>query len=447
VRSKRARFLVPVWTAALVLGVAGPASALPRSAPAVSTAAESTLPAGVPTPPVPSRKSDVPGVARVQPAPVGAPMAPASRVRELVDKRTATASYYQLSDGRTEAELSSSPVHYRDPQGAWQPIDTTVRASARSGFRFANQSNTYASFFGDGSDSLVRFEQGGHQLSIGLVGPRRVLTPVQRDNTVSFPRALPDADVVYRVTPEELKEEIVLARAPKDPTFTFSVDLGGLQARQLPDGSVAFLRPSGEGEPLYVMPRPFMADATASAATPPGTAFSEKVSQTVSQAGSQLTVTLRADAGWLADPGRRYPVVIDPTIKIEPTPTQSQDVRIYSGSPTTNFDGSWPLSVGTTSSAVYRSLVSFPLTGVPAGTVLDSAQLKLYYDQTHTDWQYNVPIEAHRVTARGRRARRRGRRWPPGSTRRCRPTSSRSTTGTRGRPRSPERGRTRRTPR
>jgi len=398
VKSKRARFLVPVWTAALVLGVAGPASALPRSAPAVSTAAESALPAGVPTPPVPSRKSDVPGVARVQPAPVGAPMAPASRVRELVDKRTATASYYQLSDGRTEAELSSSPVHYRDPQGAWQPIDTTVRASARSGFRFANQSNTYASFFGDGSDSLVRFEQGGHQLSIGLVGPRRVLTPVQRDNTVSFPRALPDADVVYRVTPEELKEEIVLARAPKDPTFTFSVDLGGLQARQLPDGSVAFLRPSGEGEPLYVMPRPFMADATASAATPPGTAFSEKVSQTVSQAGSQLTVTLRADAGWLADPGRRYPVVIDPTIKIEPTPTQSQDVRIYSGSPTTNFDGSWPLSVGTTSSAVYRSLVSFPLTGVPAGTVLDSAQLKLYYDQTHTDWQYNVPIEAHRVT-------------------------------------------------
>ncbi len=391
-------FFVAVSALALVAGVAVPASSAPRSAaspPAASTAAQPT----VSSPPVASRKSDVNGVPRVQPAPVGRPAAAATRVRELPGRRTATGKFFELSDGRAQAELSSAPVHYRDANGDWQPIDTSVRASTRPGFRLGNESNTFASFFGGSSDSLVRFEQGGRQLSIGLAGARRALAPVASGNAVRFPGALPGADVVYRVTSEELKEEIVLAREPKDPAFTFTVDLGGLRARQRPDGSIAFLRASGEGEPLYVTPKPFMTDAAADPSSPVGKTFSDKIGQSVTQDGSRLTITLRPDAAWLADPARKYPVVIDPTIKIEPTPTQSQDVRIYSGSPTTNFDGSWPLSVGTTSSAVYRSLVQFPLAGVPAGTVLDSAQLKLYYDQTHTDWQYNVPIEAHRANA------------------------------------------------
>src|SRR5207248_595251 len=38
----------------------------------------------------------------------------------------------------------------------------------------------------------------------------------------------PRVDLVYRVTPQELKEEIVLAAAPADPAFTFTVDTAGL---------------------------------------------------------------------------------------------------------------------------------------------------------------------------------------------------------------------------
>ena len=399
--SKPGCFVVPVCAVALVLGVTAPASAVPGSTPSARAVpgAAGSAPVRVSSPPVKPRALDVDSVPRQQPAPVGQPMPPATRVRELVGKRTATGSYYELSDGRTQAELSSAPVHYRDAQGVWQPIDTTVRASARPGFRLGNESNTFASLFGASSDALVRFEQGGRQLAVGLAGPRRPLAPVSRANTVTFPGAVPGGDVVYRVTPQELKEEIVLARAPKDPTYTFTVDLGGLLARQRADGSIAFWRASGEGEPLYVMPRPFMTDAAPDPSSPVGRALSAKVSQSVTQDGSRLTVTVRADPTWLADPARKYPVVIDPTIKIEPTPSQSQDVRIYSGSPTSNFDGSWPLSVGTTSSYLYRSLVQFPLTGVPAGTTLDSAQLKLYYDQTHTTYAYDVPIEARRVTA------------------------------------------------
>jgi hypothetical protein len=92
-------------------------------------------------------------------------------------------------------------------------------------------------------------------------------------------------------------------------------------------------------------------------------------------------------------------VVIDPTIKIQPTVSQSQDVMILSDSATSNFDGSWRLSVGTTSTGVARSLLKFPLSTIPAGTNQDSAQLQVDYDQDHTTSGTTVTVEAHRATA------------------------------------------------
>jgi RHS repeat-associated protein len=142
-----------------------------------------------------------------------------------------------------------------------------------------------------------------------------------------------------------------------------------------------------------------MTDSADDPSSPHGKVWSDKVTQSVTQQGSRIQVTVRADAAWLASPQRKYPVVVDPTIKIEPTPTTGQDTMILSDAPTTNYNSSWRLSVGTTDTGAARSLVKFPLTGVPPGTQLDSAQLKLYYDQTHTTYAYDVPIEARRVTA------------------------------------------------
>src|SRR6266542_2855413 len=108
---------------ALVAGVAVPASAAPTPAPAAPAAPAAAAPSDRARPvvagaPVKPRALDVGGVPRQQPAPVGRAMPAASRARELVGRRTATGSYYELSDGRTEAELSAAPVHYRDARGA-----------------------------------------------------------------------------------------------------------------------------------------------------------------------------------------------------------------------------------------------------------------------------------------------------------------------------------------
>jgi len=70
------------------------------------------------------------------------------RVKELTSRRTANAKYFQLSDGRVQAEVSQVPVHYRDANGAWKPIDLTVRSDSQGGYALANTSNAYTSRFG-----------------------------------------------------------------------------------------------------------------------------------------------------------------------------------------------------------------------------------------------------------------------------------------------------------
>ena len=321
------------------------------------------------------------------------------RVKELTSRRTANAKYFQLSDGRVQAEVSQVPVHYRDANGAWKPIDLTVRSDSQGGYALANTSNAYTSRFGEKSDRLVRFESGGRHIELGLAGPPSTVTPTADGSTVTYRGAASGADVVYEVTPTTLQEDFILGKAPAAPfSVTVTVKTGGLVAQQVGDGSIAFTGRDG-GRVVFVMPAPYMFDAKDDAKSDVGKVMSRKVAQTLTQHGSTAEITITPDAGWLADAARVYPVTIDPTIKIQPVPSDGQDVEIYSGATGTNYNNTYQLKVGTESTNMWRSLVQFPLTGIPTGTPIDDAQLQLYYSQTHWDWSYDVALEARRVTA------------------------------------------------
>jgi hypothetical protein len=323
-------------------------------------------------------------------APAGRrPSGPARRVKELTAKRTANQRLFALSDGRVQAELSGAPQNYLDAKGAWQPIDTRIVRVDRPGFAYGNQTNAFQSLFGTRSDRLVGFEGGGGRVSVGLLGSSRVLAPTVAGDTVTYRDALAGgADLEYEVTREALKERIVLDGPPADPTFSFGLRLQGVRARPGADGSIGFYPADGDGGLLFSMPKPFMTDATDDPSSPYGKAFSDQVTQTISQHDSSVQVTVHADPAWLSNPDRKYPVVVDPTIKIAPTPSQSQDVMLLSDSPSSNFEGNGRLSVGATATGIARSLIKFDLSTIPANTALVTAQLQLHYDQTHTTNSY-----------------------------------------------------------
>jgi len=326
------------------------------------------------------------------------------RVRELTARRTADTRVYQLSDGRLQAAVSAVPVNYQDSRGRWQPIDTTVAPSTRPGYAYGSTSNTFRSFFGTTPGRLVRFEApGGGWLEVGLDGAHAG-RPRAAGNTVTYPGVVPGAGLEYQVTPDALKESITLASPSAAASYSYTIRVGGgLIPWQRRGGQVVFSRGEPGSPPVLVLPAPFMTSARKDASSPYGRVRSPQVAQHVTwdPAARTLRVTVSADAAWLHQPGREFPVVIDPTIEIAPTPAGAQNTMIISdaGESTTNYSTSWRLSVGTDAGGASRALVKFPLTGIPAGTQIDSADLRLYYDQNFGTMTSNEAIEADQATS------------------------------------------------
>ncbi|MFE6588866.1 DNRLRE domain-containing protein [Streptomyces sp. NPDC057781] len=338
--------------------------------------------------------------------PKGKAAAEPKRVKELKERRTPHARYWQLSDGRIQSEVSSVPDAYPTGQGkerAWKPIDSEVTDTGRKGFDKANTTNLAHTYFSSRPGELVRFElDEGHWVSLGLKDPAaKKLTPVTDGNTVTYKNAFGEgADLQYTVGNGSVKEGIVLRERPATaPVYEFTLDTHGLKAKAQDNGSIALYSESaGPGRPELVIPAPFMTDSKKDASSPYGTKSSDAVQQKLTGKDGSYEVSLRPDAKWLTADARQYPVTVDPTITIAPTPSQSEDVMISSDGPADNYDGSWRLSVGNTTTGSSRALLRFGLAGIPAGTKVDNAELKLYYDQTHTTGAEEVALEAHRAT-------------------------------------------------
>ena len=319
----------------------------------------------------------------------------AKPVKELTDKRTANASFFQMSDGSVQEQLSAAPTHYRDAKGVWQDIDASVRPVSHGGFTEGAVGNSFQTYFGSSAADLVRVESGGGFVQVGLDGAK-VSAPKVSGNTVTYAGALPGADVVYRTGPDGVDESIVLSGAPAGAaSYSFSVKLGGLSPRQLADGAIAFYG-SESADPVFVIPAPYMADAKPDVNSPYGFAYSPKVTQTmaVDAVAGVLRVTETPDAAWLAAKDRVYPVTVDPTIVVSSTSSTAANVMILADSPSTNYQSNWRMSVGTTATGAARSLVKFVMPAVPAGTTITSADLRLYYDQTFTTGSNTVPMQA-----------------------------------------------------
>ncbi|MFF3288094.1 DNRLRE domain-containing protein [Streptomyces sp. NPDC003023] len=334
--------------------------------------------------------------------PKGEKLPPAQRVKELTERRTPQARFWQMSDGQVQAELSAEPVDYRAGK-SWKPIDTTVTATDAKGFGFANTSNTARSWFGaDASDGrLLKFQAGadGPAVTLGLEGAAKGVVPTAKGDTVVYKDVAPGgADLEYRVGPGRVKENIVLAEAPSGPvSYTFTLDAGGLTPKARKDGSIALF---GElpNTPVMVIPAAFMTDAKKSASSPYGYEYSTQVRQQLVRDGKGWKIRVTPDAKWLAAKQRQYPVRIDPTITITPDASASQDTMVLSDQPGVNFNNSWKLSAGKTDTGISRSLIKFPLDEIPAGTKIDAARLEMYFDQSHTTNGNDVTMEAHRAT-------------------------------------------------
>ncbi|MDQ0416810.1 RHS repeat-associated protein [Croceifilum oryzae] len=326
------------------------------------------------------------------------------RVKELVEQRKINAKFYELSDGRIEAEISSDPVHYRDSDGKLQDIQNDISKAKQKGYVYSNEKNQFKTHFSDRANELVKITSGKHAISMGLKNPdKSKVAPTVKGNMISFPDVWNKSKIEYQTENSKVKERIVLNEKPESNVFDFVLEMGDLEPKLQSDGSVLFVDKGDVG--VFKIPKPFMYDSKKEEDSPYGYAWSHDVKQEIVQVDGKNILRVTANKEWLNDEKRVMPLTIDPTLEIQPTPgngaQSSKDTMINSSSPTTNYNDNWRLSVGADSSQTSRSLVKFDTSVIPSGSKVDFAQVQLYYDQNFCsgckDTDQDVTFSLHRV--------------------------------------------------
>ncbi len=291
-----------------------------------------------------------------------------SDVRELPELRTEASDTYVRSDGTRATKISRDPINYRDSEGNWQPISTTLQPSANGDLQ--TSATKLPVTLPSSLSSPVTVGGEGATVSFALEGAGGSVSA--SGSSASYAEALPNLSALYEEQAARLKETLSLQSAAAPTTYRYRLSTtGGLSARLI-SGSVVFL--DAEGHPRYVMPAPSIADSGASARP-----NSLDVHYELSEDGSVLSVLI--DSAWLQSPQRVFPVELDPTIEFW---GDEVDCTIGSGSTyeNTSLCGS-VLAVGwhTSGSSIGRDLLRFNLgTAIPEDAEILSSRLALHVE-------------------------------------------------------------------
>ncbi|MFJ6671451.1 DNRLRE domain-containing protein [Actinosynnema sp. NPDC091369] len=227
----------------------------------------------------------------------------AATSRELADRRTDRSRTFANTDGTLTTEVSQDPLHHRGPDGSWAPVDPTA---VRDGGEWRNKSDSVDVRLADTADAapLVRMALGDKSsFGFSLKDAARS-TGRAEGSRVTYPAVRPNVDLRLDLQSGGVKETLVLHSADTPRSFDFPLQLEGLTAKVV-DGAIELVDAGGERRAL--VPAGHMEDSHDG---PAGPAFSAGVRYEL--VGEVLRVHL--DRDWLADPARRFPVLVDPTV-------------------------------------------------------------------------------------------------------------------------------------
>lgn len=232
-----------------------------------------------------------------------------SQPEELPEERTATSETFRLPDGSREARIYGTPINYPDGEGNWRPIEEELE-EADDGTVVNGRNKFSLSLPQQLDQDPVEIATGGLWLTSQYVGPeteavnldKSVATYEAKDGGVSFG---------FRGLATGVKEDITIDDRSQPNRYAFVLKAAsGLKPHVDPEGSIEFQR--ADGGTVFSLPAPVMFDSA------PNPAESRDVSyqlEPTDNAGEWRLVVV-ADQGWLDDPDRVWPVVVDPTFTV-----------------------------------------------------------------------------------------------------------------------------------
>jgi RHS repeat-associated protein len=282
--------------------------------------------------------------------------------------------------GLHKTEISSTPLNYKNAQGAWTPIDNSLVASSGGGWH--NDANSFSAQLPTNLSSALTLTSGSAQIGFSLVGASDATANAGTisGSTATYADVLPGTTVSEHVTTSGVKETLSLASATAPGTYTWDLNLSSGLSAVAANGGVTI---DSGGSPLAVIAPPTVNDAAGNVGT---------ASLTLSQDAKSVTVSI--DPAWLSAAGRAFPVTVDPTTSYF---SQSAGCTINSGAPNTASCASSDLGVGVSGGSVQRSVVWFQ--NMSNGTIPVDAQIQdAYLDFPVDTLSGSVTLNAYPLT-------------------------------------------------
>jgi RHS repeat-associated protein len=315
---------------------------------------------------------------------------------ELPAKRTRTSKTFRNGNGTLTTALYSGSVNYRQPGGGWRPISSDMVPARRAGFAWKNEANAFQTFFRKQLDGeYLRFGVAGVDYGFTLENAAVDATATAGER-VSYRNAIEGVDLRYELFADGLKETLVLPDAEAPTSYRFHMSAPAKprsHAERQADGSWAIYL-GARTRPLFVLEAPTAVDASGKRGGAP------KLTVVRENGGFALELTVKE--AWLRSPTRTFPVLLDPTITLQPS---SQDASFNDACPTCTPYLDTKLYIGTTATERWRSALQFNLGDVPAGANVTDARLKLYYMGSCVPpadgicKPLSAKLNAHRMTA------------------------------------------------
>lgn len=330
-------------------------------------------------------------------------------VAEEISKREQNVKHFRMDDGTYKAVQYEGSVHFMlndewtDYDNTLTEVDADEEENENKSVKNKDLKNTLADYSvrlskKTNGKKFVRIEKDGYKLSWYYTDANKstakITETVDDDDDftlekiyskVVYEDVYENTDFEYIVSPDGLKENIILQNAGTQTVFEAEYKVDKLTPIQVDSKTINLM--SENGEVIYTISAPYMMDSNGETST--------AVTITLSNVkNNKFTVTTTLDENWLNDENRTYPVTVDPMVMTKPDPATIDNKYLTTNSSNLNAYGSMYVgkeaNMGQTRSAVkFTSIPTLDKGDLVCGAAINLGQLR-YEHVSNTQLQINA---------------------------------------------------------
>lgn len=259
--------------------------------------------------------------------------------------------------------------------------------SSNIGYTFSRETPNYNAYIGDkeNNDSYkLLLEQEEYRLNLDLLTDqigssisKAELVEEETERVVKFSNLANNVDIVYRLIPEGIKQEIIIKENIKIDSFSFLIDFGDLSYEDI-DGVSYFNDASGNS--IFRVTKGWIQDGI--------NMFSNDIATSIYDVNGDRELKISIPLDWLQSTDRVFPVILTQTIEVVNLQKQETSLLgVTSDAPIVTAGGSINALIGTSTSNYATAYSIQRKTFYDPG---NSRYWEFYYDGTEIDIWYSA---------------------------------------------------------